>query len=312
MKTKSIKSIAFVVFITTLVSGCVKNYDLPPKTQKGKAIHDTWHKGADAVFQRYLDIAFAFNTWYNAPLSQKDSIEDTYFPQYKIRHIESDQWGLYFNSHLAYRIDRQYKSLSDANAFWVIDAINPTLDLERGYDYDNYYYYGYELASFLFDETTTIYINSIGTNEWRIQIDPRIQDSNLDINLKSIDGSAFASLYENPFVWSGRGIFFYVHDSYAYISFETVEDIVCHPQGRKEDKQDDDNNYYYRGSSEQYPYENSLFHWSAGKVSLNAINAEETDTIKVDASFSKLSNTRYQVHITYKGKNGEWIENWKQ
>ena len=312
MKTKTVKNIALFVFIAFLVSGCVKNYDSPEKTRKGKVIHDAWHKGIDATFQRYIDIAFAFNTWYNAPLSQKDSIEDAYFLQYKIRHLQNDQWGLYYNANLAYRIDRQYKSLSEANAFWVVEAVNPTLDSEDDHDYGNYFY-GYEFVSFIYDDITTIYINSIGANEWHVQVDPSVPFSNLEINIKSIDSSAFASLYDSPFVWSGKGVFLYAYNSIAYIHFETVEDIVCHPQGRKTNNQNNDNTYYYNYSySERYPYEKSLFHWSAGKVSLNTINSEETDTVKVDASFSKLTNTRYRVDITYKGIAGKWIEDWGQ
>jgi len=306
MKTQTIKYIILFVCTACLTSGCIKNYDVPLKTEKGKQICDSWHEGIDITFQRYIDIVFSFNAWYDAPASQKDSIEDKYFPFYKIRNLGEDQWGLYYNASLAYRIDRKNKSLSELDAFWVVEVVNSAINLQEENNYGRYYS-GYKFDSFINNEKTVIYISSIGLNEWNIQL----QHTGLDMNIKPIDSVMPASLYDSPFVWTGKGSFTYLQysSSIAYIHFETTDDIVCYPQGRKNLDEETEQGLYY---TEYYPYQNSRFHWSAGKVSLNAFNSEKTDTVKVDASFSKLSSTHYGIYISYKGVTEEWIEGWEE
>ena len=291
---KTLKNITLFLFFSLLLSGCVKNYDAPLKTEKGKAIYNSWHKGVDTVLSRYIDIAFAFNAWHEAANHQKDSMEDKYLTSYKIRDLGNDQWGLYFGAELAYRIFRNNSSLSASNAVWIIEAKNATIDMLSGNNQDNYYSYErYEFASFLKDETTTIYISSIGNNEWDIDI------LDMNISIKSMDSIVPVSLFENSFAWSGEGSFTYsTYDSYAYIDFKTTEDIVFRHKNRQTNKPEENN----------LTYPKKTFYWSSGKVSLSATRSNSSDEVKTDASFSQLASSRFGIYITYKGITEEWIE----
>ena len=295
MRTYTVKTITIFFFLSFFLSGCVENYDLPEKTKKGKSIYDAWHNGIDVTFDRYIDIAFAFNAWFEADTSMKNDIEDISFPLYKIRDLGNDQWGLYYNTELAYRIHRNNKPLSAIDAVWVVEAMNDIIDLHDNKGQDNYSSDNYTFDSYVKDEITSIRLSSTGMNQWDIQI------VDLNISIRSLDTNyGIASLSYNPFVWKGKGVFFYQnYYGNAFIEFETKEDIVCRYRKRR---MEDPNDSYY-----QNLYDNS-FYWSTGKVSLTAIHSNGKETVSTDASFSPLANSKFRMHITYKGITEEWIE----
>jgi hypothetical protein len=302
---KTVKNITGFLFISLILSGCVENYDIPAKTEKGKAIYNSWHKGVDTVLSRYINIAFMFNAWHETADSQKDSIEDKYLPQFKIRDLGNDQWGLYSGAELAYRISRYNKSLSESNAFWVVEATNATLNGKVNNDNQNYYYSDdrYNFISFLNDDKTVIVLHTTGTNEWDIQVGYSLSNVQMAIHLKSMDDVP-ASLLESSFAMSTEGCFAYVGDygsrygNITYLDFETTEDLVFHYQ----------NNYRNYQDEYDYSYPKKTFYWSAGKVSLNAMRSHDGDDVKTEASFSQLANSQFGISITYKGITEEWIE----
>ncbi len=298
---KTVKIIAGFFFISFILSGCVEHYDIPSRTEKGKAVYNSWHKGVDTVLSRYIDIAFVFNTWYEAADSQKNNIEDRYLSLFKIRDLGNDQWGLYSGAELAYRISRHNKSLSESNAVWIVEATNATLNMANNNTQDYYQNDRYEFVTFLNDDKTTIVLHTTGTNEWDIQVGYAFPNVQMDIHLKSIDSIAPASLFESSFVWSGEGSFAYLANygyDITYIDFETTEDIVFRHQSKPVGNQDE--NYY--------TYPKKTFYWSGGKVSLNATGSSSGEEVKTDASFSQLTSSQFGIYITYKGITEEWIE----
>ena len=294
MKTTHLKISALFVLISILISGCVEHFDIPQKTEKGKSIYDAWNVGVTTSIQHYVDVAFAFNAWHEASESQRDSIEDKYLFQYKVRNMGDDTWGLYHNSSLAYKIFRNNKSLSDADAAWIIEAENSVLS---NIYFNDSFYSRYKFDSFLRNEKTIISLQTIATNEWNVKIaDEQVRFSTMDINIKSANNTVPASLSLNSYSWNGSGCFAYldlIYSDYyynyevAFIDFEVIEDIAFAPQKL---------------------YENNIFYWTNGKVLLNAFDIVRKDNVEVRAEFSKLTSSLYNISITCQGITEEWIE----
>lgn len=304
---KTIKNIAGFVCISLLLSGCVENYDVPSKTEKGKAIYNSWHKGMDTLLSRYIDVAFKFNTWYEAADSQKNSVEDKYFPQFKIRDLQNDQWGLFSGTELAYRISRYSKSLSDPNACWIIEAMNEAIDGINNNNNQDYYYSdgGYKLISFLEDAYTPVVLSAMGVNQWDIQVGESHSEDMISIQLKSMDSITPVSLLESSFTISTEGTFVYLegynyqYGNIVYIDFKTMEDLVYRRRDKSGHSQEGD----------EYLYPKKTYYWSAGKVSLHAIDEDNDNETLAEASFSQLTRSQFGIYITYKGITEEWIEN---
>lgn len=91
-----------VVFFITLFSiffyGCyIENADPAGKrTQKGKLLYDTWSFAMKNTITDFINIAFHFNYWYDAPVGEKNAIEDSLFSNYKIRKESADIWQIFY------------------------------------------------------------------------------------------------------------------------------------------------------------------------------------------------------------------------
>jgi len=298
MKTYHLQKTALFLLLAVLVSGCVERFEVPQKTERGKSIYDAWNVGISTTIRRYVEVAFAFNAWYEAPESQKISIEDRYLSHYKMRNIENDVWGLYYNGALAYKIYRNSKSLSETDATWVIEAQNYIVnDIFYTFSYDGDYYGKYRFDSFLNSQKTTISLQSIASNEWNVKItDEHVRFSTMDINIKSTDNTVPALWSLSSYTWNGTGCFAYrnmMHSEshygseVAFIDFEVTQDITYTPQNQ---------------------FGNGMNYWTNGKVRLNAFDVVSKDNVEVHAEFSKLTNSLFSINITCQGVTEEWTE----
>lgn len=289
-----IKFICFT-FILFVFTGCIEKVESrEPLTRTGKNIFNSWSFAIGDVNYAYIAILFKFNEWYDAPAAEKHDLEDLYFSCFKIRELEDGKWGIFKGSTLCYSINRNGKSLVEADAIWEVICEHAT---NRYFYYDEFDY-SFSSSSF---EKLEYTIHSQGNLIWTINMANDFNpQSYLNLTIESLNSKVPFISDQSDFTISGNGQLLFCNTDYnsyysdiifdqrefALLSFEIEEKMrgITH-------------------SLDESTFFNAF--WKNGKINLKASENQDTEVF-TSASFINPGPDVFITKIAYKGVSENW------
>lgn len=193
------KNIIIIIAIALVCVGCYRE-QRGKLTQRGKEIHDSWEQATFAVIETDVIPAFHLDAWINAANdSVRNSIEDQYFPYYRIRPEENNVYALYNGSEKVLIINTHGQSLNDEGSHWLITKYNP-----------DYFEYGKLPQFYTFPLGEKLHISKDG-EQWRIQMDStECYGSSCDMHIKSLANDGDILFAKETYTLSGNGLYKYM------------------------------------------------------------------------------------------------------
>jgi hypothetical protein len=282
------KVIFFIALLSVSFNSCyVEEADLAEnRTQKGKLIYDTWSFAMKNTVTDFINIAFHFNYWLEAPAEEKNSIEDSLFSNYKIRKESADVWQLLKGSQIKYRIYCINQSLNNLGARWNI------VRYPDSYPYSELpYYNSYSFTSF-YSDTMELAISNLTGRKWHVWMNENTTPKTfIDFTFTTDDVIMPIGVDNENMSLSGNGTF-----RFNYLGFNGINE---------EGEEDDTKRYGFIDFTIDSPLDyhsgSTLFlFWKSGKVSLEAYNLYQ-DTIKIEATFLFPEANYNTIQLTYNG-----------
>jgi len=192
------KNIFIIIAIALVCFGCGRE-QRGKLTQRGKEIHDSWEKATFDVIENDVIPTFHLDAWINAENdSIRYSIEDLYFPNYRIRPEENNVYAIYNGSVKMLTVNTFGQSLNDEGSHWQISK--PTPDE----------YYNGTLPQFYFFGGEKLHLSKDG-EQWRIQMDStECYGSSCDWHIKPLVNDGNILFAKETYTLSGNGLYKYM------------------------------------------------------------------------------------------------------
>ena len=192
------KNIFIIIAIALVCFGCGRE-QRGKLTQRGKEIHDSWEKATFDVIETDVIPTFHLDAWINAENdSIRYSIEDQYFPNYRIRPEENNVYAIYYGSVKMLIVNTFGQSLNDEGSHWQISK--PTPDE----------YYNGTLPQFYFFGGEKLHLSKDG-EQWRIQMDStECYGSSCDWHIKPLANEGNILFAKETYTLSGNGLYKYM------------------------------------------------------------------------------------------------------
>lgn len=192
------KNIFIIIAIALVCFGCGRE-QRGKLTQRGKEIHDAWEKATFDVIETDVIPTFHLDAWINADNdSIRYSIEDQYFPNYRIRPEEDNVYSIYYGSVKMLIVNTFGQSLNDEGSHWQISK--PTPDE----------YYNGTLPQFYFFGGEKLHLSKDG-EQWRIQMDStECYGSSCDWHIKPMANDGDILFSKEIYTLSGNGLYKYM------------------------------------------------------------------------------------------------------
>lgn len=208
------KNIFIIIAIALVCFGCIRE-KRGRLTQRGKEIHDSWQEATFDVIETDVIPAFHLDAWINAANdSVRNSIEDQYFPYYRIRQEETNVYALYNGSEKMLTINTYGQSLNDEGSQWLIAKHNPSE-----------YYYGALPQFYSFVEGEKLHLSKDG-EQWRILMDStECYGSSCDMHIKSLANDGDILFSKENYTLSGNGFYKYM-SSNVFLQYSIEKTIL--------------------------------------------------------------------------------------
>ncbi|MDR2980461.1 MAG: hypothetical protein LBV02_08520 [Bacteroidales bacterium] len=255
---KAIKYIIALV-IVSLIFGCIRQGNPDEKTRKINEAYYGWDEVMSRFLTDYANVAFHFNHWLTVSEHEKDSLEDRYFSNYKIRQESEKSWLLLNMGTQVYRIEiEEGDNLNDVGTAWRVTVNNNLAETVREFyqSYDFSYYVPYDPLFFSLTETSfSITHNTLGN--WIIRSSTG-NGSSLNLMLKNYGSNRCTDIFEDELHIQGGGNLKF---SSSHLETEEVVTLAFNIETALLPKQ------YVRLNSQ------NRLNWAGGKFNLAASSA---------------------------------------
>lgn len=119
MKNIFIIGMVYCSVLTSCVLERADNY-LKEEENAGKQAHFYLEHNIHIYLFDFFDIALRMNYYLLAPPEKRLEMEDRYFPECKIRQLNTNQWAGILRQDTLFQLKTDGKSLSEKNASWIL------------------------------------------------------------------------------------------------------------------------------------------------------------------------------------------------
>lgn len=106
------------VFVSCVLDG--KDDNSIENSHSGKRAYRYLENNIGICLSSYFDIALRMNVYLSASPEEWQSLEDRYFPEYKIRRLGETQWMGVLGTDTVFRLETDGRLLSEDGSCWII------------------------------------------------------------------------------------------------------------------------------------------------------------------------------------------------